>query len=69
MVLQNGVLPVVSHWAMEKLPKCGGPHKLHYLFYREIFSFKPKFEQVVKVKLFIQFYISKHFAFATCKNM
>ena len=32
MVLQNGVLPVVSHWAREITQ--GAPHKLHYHLYR-----------------------------------
>ena len=33
MVLQNGVLPVVSHWAREIIQ--GAPYKLHYHLYRE----------------------------------
>ena len=32
MVLQNGLLPVVSHWAREITQ--GAPHKLHYHLYR-----------------------------------
>ena len=32
MFLQNGVLPVVSHWAREITQRA--PHKLHYHLYR-----------------------------------